>query len=139
MCYLQPEMELPATEFLLCCYGQQTISTLCNARKRVWKNKVIRNNSATPKLESIPPTNQAFHENLKRAYLPAAIWRNSLVENPPVVIVLDVAWIKDTSASCLLPSTVPSGTNLVPDKLLKIMKCGCGSEQACKSGHCTCK
>ena len=114
------------------------MKTLCDARKRVWKNKVARNNSAAPKLESFPPTDQAFHVNLKRAHFHAAIWRNSLVENPPVVNVLDFGWIKETSASCLFPSTVPSGIKLVPDELLKIMKCGCGSEQACKSGHCTC-
>ena len=113
------------------------MKTLYDARKRVWKNKVATNNSAASKLESLLPTDKAFHENLKRAHLQAAIWHNSLVEIPPVVNVLDYGWIKDTSASCLLPSTVPSGIKLVPDELQKTMKCGCGSEQACKSGHCT--
>ena len=127
-----------ATEFLLCCYGQQAIKSLCDARKRAWKNKVARNNSTAPKLESLPPTDQSFQENRKRAHLQAAIWRNSLGENPPEVNVLDFGWIKVTSASCLLPSTVPPGIKLVPDELLKIKRCGFASEKPCKGGHCAC-
>ena len=71
-----------ATKFLLICYGQTKSNTLTDARKRTWKSKVIRNNSVAPKLESLPPTEEAFEEN-------AGLWRNALSENPPSINVLD--------------------------------------------------
>ena len=119
------------------CYGQAKSNTLTDARKRAWKSKVIRNNSVAPKLESLPPTEEAFEENVKRAHLQASIWRNALRENPPSINVLDFGWEKDMSSSCLLPST-EKGVNLIPDCIAKIMKCGCTSEHSCKGSQCSC-
>ena len=75
------------TTFLLRCYGQSKFETLTDARKRVWKNRVAKNNSTAPKLESLPPTDAAYQENLKGAHLQAAIWRNALKGSPSQVTV----------------------------------------------------
>ena len=92
------------TEFLLYCYGQTKDETLTDARKRIWKNRIANSNNTAPKLESLPPTDPAFKENLKCAYLQVAIWRHALNVNPPDVVIEEYGWFKDPSSSCLLPS-----------------------------------
>ena len=77
-------------------------------------------------------------ENLRRGHLQAATWRHSLNPDPPSVNVLDFGWSKDATATCHLPVPVSGDVKLVPDELLKVIRCGCASEKACKSGHCSC-
>ena len=126
------------TTFLLHCYGQSKFHTLTDARKRVWKNRVAKNNSTAPKLESLPPTDAAYQENLKRAHLQAAIWRNALNEIPPQLTAEDFGWAKDDVSPKLIPTFIPVGFVLVPGILLKVMRCGCESEQPCINTHCSC-
>lgn len=126
------------TKFLLRCYGQKTLNSLNDARIKLWKNKIAKSNSTAPKLEALPPTDEAFQENLKRAHLQAAIWRNSLKSDPSNVNVLDFGWAHDEASKCLVPVAVPHGVKLVPDNILKIIRCGCCSESACKNFHCSC-
>ena len=119
-----------ATKFLLTCHGQTKSNTLTDARKHAWKSKVIRNNNVAPKLESLPPTEEAFEENVKRDHLQAGLWRNALCENPPSINMLDFGWEKDMSSPWLLPSTIKKSFHLIPDCIAKIMKCGCTSEHS---------
>ena len=35
-----------------------------------------------PKLAPLPPTNEAFNENVVRAYLQVPVWRNALQPDP---------------------------------------------------------
>ena len=119
------------------CYGQVKLETLTAARKRIWKNRIVKNNSTAPKLKSLPPTDLAFQENLKRAHIQLAIWRNALNSVPPNVKIIDYGWSKDPSSSCLLPNYGPVGSVMVPDVVLKVMRCGCKAEVACKTTHCS--
>ena len=47
-------------------------------------------------------------------------------------------WHFDTSSSCLQPAFGPPDLILVPDNLLKIMRCGCKSGEPCKGSRCSC-
>ena len=47
--------------------------------KRTSKRKV----TAKPKLQTLPPTAEAFQENVKRAHLQACIWKSALSDDPP--------------------------------------------------------
>ena len=126
------------TTFLLHCYGQSKFDTLTDARKRIWKNRVAKNNSTAPKLVSLPPTDATYQENLKQAHLQTAIWRNGLKESPAQVTAENFGWAKDAVSPNLIPTFIPEGFVLVPDILLKVMRCGCESEQPCKNTHCSC-
>ena len=86
-------------QFLLHCYGQKNVRTLNDARKRIWKSRISKNPKtvkiAAPKLQSLPPTDEAFQENLKRAHLQVAIWKQLLNENPPAVDIELYGWTKE--------------------------------------------
>ena len=68
--------------------------------------------------------------------LQIAIWKNLTNPQTPVVDVLSYGWQKEEAEKYLIP--IDSDTQLIPDELLKIFKCGCSSENSCKSGHCAC-
>ena len=97
-----------------------------------------QSNTTAPKLESLPPTDEVYHKNLKRAHIQAAIWRNLLQTYPPVINPLDFGWVKDLTSPWLVPSTVLLGVNLIADEVLEIIRCSCSSQQTYKSQRCTC-
>ena len=72
-----------STSFMLSCYGHPECSSLTDARQKIWSLKVSRSIGAAPKLQSLPPTNEAFTENVARAHLQVAIWKQALELNPP--------------------------------------------------------
>ena len=45
-----------------------------------------------PKLASLPPTNEAFNENIARAHLQVAVWRNALQRDPLVIDPTAFGW-----------------------------------------------
>ena len=74
-----------STSFMLSCYGNPECSSLTDARQKIWSRKVSLSIGAAPKLQSLPPTNEAFTENVARAHLQVAIWKQALELNPPNV------------------------------------------------------
>ena len=38
----------------------------------------------------------------------------------------------------VIPLSVDEKVSLVPDEILKVYRCGCSSENSCKSGNCSC-
>ena len=63
------EITAQATPFILACYGQSKCTSLTGARQKMWANKVGQCVAGAPKLASLPPTNEAFDENVARAHL----------------------------------------------------------------------
>ena len=53
--------------FILHCYNQDTTKTLNSARKKTWKSTLLRNKSDAPKLESLPPTDEAFFSKSEKS------------------------------------------------------------------------
>ena len=82
-----------------------------------------------------PPTDVTFWENLIQGNLQAAVWFPSLMESPPDVDFSLYGWHFDTSSSCLQPAFGHPDLILVPDNLLKIMRCGCKSGELCKGSR----
>ncbi len=68
------EVTAQATPLILACYGQTKCTPLTGARQKMWANKVGQSVSGSPKLASLPPTNEAFNENVAPAHLPVAVW-----------------------------------------------------------------
>ena len=64
-----------ATPFILSYYGQSAYQTMTEARKDMWLRKVSKTIAKAPKLEWLPPTDEAFKENVARAHYQIAVWR----------------------------------------------------------------
>ena len=76
------EITKQATAFLCMCYNNvPNEATMTEARIKVWLSKTGRKSaSKVPKLCSLPPTIEAFQENVKRAHFQCAIWKTALQE-----------------------------------------------------------
>ena len=128
-----------STSFMLSCYGHPECSSLTDARQKIWSRKVSRSISAAPKLQSLPPTNEAFTENVARAHLQVAIWKQALELNPPNVDPLTHGWTRHDGSTSLTATTVPDNVPLAPDDILKMIKCSCDSATPCNSRRCGCQ
>ena len=133
-----PDVLRQATPFMLSCYGHPECDSMTAARQKMWSTKVSRNIGAAPKLQSLPPTNEAFRENVARAHLQVAIWRQSLQLNPPDMDPLAHGWTRRDGSTSLIPATVADNVTLAPDEILKMIKCSCDSDMPCKSKRCGC-
>ena len=126
-----------ATLFVLACYGQSGCSTMTEARQKLWSRKVSKTIGGAPKLESLPPTTEAFNENVARAHLQVAIWRHAGEADPPDMNPEIYGWMTEHGA--LTPTLLPTNVPQAPDTLLKLIKCACESELPCQSKKCGCK
>ena len=135
---IMSEVTAQATPFILACYGQTKCTSLTGARQKMWANKVGQSVAGAPKLASLPPTNEAFNENVARAHLQVAVWRNALLPDPPAIDPTAFGWSLEEGSKTSIPTTLPSDTPLAPDDLLKLVRCSCSSETPCKTQRCGC-
>jgi len=124
--------------FILSCYGHPESTSLTDARQKIWSRKVSRSLGAAPKLQTLPPTNEAFGENVARAHLQVAQWKQALQRNPPNMDPLTHGWTRREGSTSLTPTTVADDVTLAPDDILKMIKCSCDSTMPCKSKRCGC-
>ena len=132
------EITAQATPFVLACYGQTKCTSLTGAHQKMWAMKVGQCMAAAPKLASVPPTNEAFNENVTRAHLQVAVWRNALQPDPPAIDPTAFGWSLEEASKTLIPTTLPSDTPLAPDDLLKPVRCSCSSETPWKTHRYGC-
>ena len=81
----------------LACYGQSKCHTMTEARQKVWTLKVGQSIAGVPKLVTLPPTNEAFGENVARAHLQVAtvrIWKQALESESPSLQPNSCGWDK---------------------------------------------
>ena len=127
-----------ATKFIGACYGKNKVS-MSDVRYDVWLSKTGNKKAKkTPKLQALPPTSEAFSENVKRAHFQTCIWKSSMEPDPPNLDPTKFGWRKDKLAKLLTPVTLPADTLLAPASVLKLICCGCASDQPCASGRCGC-
>ncbi len=113
-----------ATAFMCSCYNTAS-TTMTEARIKVWTSKTGRKTATkVPKLCSLPPTSEAFEENVKRAHFQCAIWR--AFEEPPNLDPTEYGWFK---AKSLQPVMLPPSRLSAPDYILKLVCCSCASER----------
>ena len=78
------EVMQEAFAFVSRCYGQYNHGSSEN-RQTIWKRKTdsARKSAKPTALKSLPPTDDALRENIKRAHFTAALWKNCLSGNLP--------------------------------------------------------
>ncbi|MEL7308361.1 MAG: hypothetical protein AAGK05_11175 [Pseudomonadota bacterium] len=126
-----------ATDFLIACYGLKSCSTMSQARLRAWATKTGKGYTSTPRLCSLPPTSEAFEQNVKRAHYQTAVWLS--IEDLPTLNVEEFGWKKDATNKTLLPTALPITVNSAPDSVLRLIRCGCESDSSCSSSRCGCR
>lgn len=127
-----------ATAFVCRCYNIPNAATMTEARIKAWLTKIGRKSTLKiPKLSSLPPTMEAFEENVKRAHFQCAIWRRALQE-PPDLDPTKYGWSRDMDTKSLQPVMLPSFKSPAPDYVLKLVCCSCSSETPCNSSKCGC-
>ena len=91
------------------------------------------------KLCSLPPTDPAFMEKLKRAHFPICIWKHAFDLNVPDLDLVQCGWTKDEATKSLAAVHVPPNTDLDLSYIQELIKCSCSSDPACVSANCGCK
>jgi hypothetical protein len=58
---------------------------------QLWAQKKTRKSTAAPKLCDLPPTAEAFEQNVYRAHFQIAQWYSALNQDPPPINTVDYA------------------------------------------------
>ena len=124
---------------------------MTDVRYKAWVSKTGRKGACLlPKLKAIPPTLDAFKENIKRAHFQACIWKAALDEESPNLDPLKFGWVKDDLAKSLcavpLPQDSSCTSRITQNDSVHVqqyqpslsLKCGCVSGQLPRSLFCKC-
>ncbi len=121
------------TAFISACYGIKESMDMSQTRLLVWGKKNGKGHMSSPKLAALPPTKEAFIENVKRAHFQAMLWRNLNINLPPALNPEEFGWKRDSCNRLPIPTNLPEDAKLVPDYILEMIRCGCKSETPCNS------
>ena len=134
-----PDVVKQAPSFMLPCYGVPKLGSMTQARANLWKTRVGRGSSTMPKLCSLPPTDPAFMEKLKRAHFQICIWKQALDLNVPDLDLVQYWWTKNKAIKSLAVVHVPPNTDLALSYIQGLIKCSCSSDPLCVSANCDSK
>jgi hypothetical protein len=109
---------------------------MTECRVKSWRMRTGRAGTSSIKLCTLPPTNEAFYENVLRCHLQVAIWKSALDEVPPNLDPLEHGWERDHE-DMLIPRTVPAGTLSAPNAILQLIHCKCKAS-GCRTATCSC-
>ncbi|KAG0693693.1 hypothetical protein GWK47_027412 [Chionoecetes opilio] len=132
------EVTEQATAFMGACYGITTsTSSMTKIHQKLWAQKTGKS-TAAPKLCSLLPTTEAFEQNVRRAHHQVAHWYSALSGDPPTLAAVEHGWEADDTNNCLSPRNMEDGVSYAPEHILKLVRCGCTSERACRGEKCGC-
>jgi len=115
-------------EFLSYLYCGKLMESLNNLRFTLFSKK-----KEPLKIKSLPPTDKAAIEHVKRVRLQVLIWRAADPSDPPATNLSTFGWkIEDG-----IPVPV-RGTVVAPKELLELVACGCKSVPPCSRANCSC-
>ena len=131
-------VQAQATEFICAAYGKVavTCTSMTECRVKTWRSKTGKNGAPSVILCSLPPTNDAFVENINICHLQVATWKTALLESPPTIDPTSHGWELDHQG-ILLPRTVPTGTLSAPADILELIHCNCKTS-GCLTVTCIC-
>ncbi len=127
-----------ATHFVCAAYGKtvESCTSMTDCRVKLWRLKTARNGATSVKLCSLPPTSDAFRENVLRCHMQVAIWKSALEESPPKMDPIKYGWELDHQG-ILLPRPLPADATFAPADILQLIRCNCKAS-GCKTVVCSC-
>ena len=133
------EVLLEATQFVARCYGCASSESMSATRYEVWIGKTsMRIVTGAPKLKFLPPTSEAFEQNVRRAHCQVPEWKAALEKDPPELASTNFGWEEDEASRSLLTVTISEGVALAPMYVLKVIRCGRATGQPCATAICMC-
>ena len=87
------------------------------------------------RLKTVPPTSEAFKENVLRAHFQVAVWKSAPEPDPPSLDPKEYGWVRDEVTKTLTPRTLPSDVALAPPQVLELLRCGCSTDEPCRSNN----
>ena len=132
-------VEAQATKFMCAAYGKvaESCNSMTERRVKMWRSKTRKSGASSVKLCSIPPTTEAFIENVHRCHLQVAIFKAALPESPTEMDSTKYGWELDHLDN-LVPRTVPSVSTLsAPSDILQLIHCNCKAS-GCRTAACSC-
>lgn len=129
-----------ATRFIGGCYSNKVgaETTMSDMRYKIWAAKFGNTATSAPKIQSLPPSTEAFTENVKRAHLQTFIWKAAVSLDPPSIDPVEYGYARHEPSKSLIPVTVPAGVQLAPDEILSLIKCNCEGDKRCVTQRCGC-
>ena len=128
-----------STNFVAACYGCRAGGQMSEIRYQTWLSKTGRKKTTVaPKMKCLPPTSEAFEENVKRARLQVCILTAALHPKPPDLDSTQFGWSKDEFNKILMPVILPKGIEAVPASILEMIRFVCESEEPCSTARCGC-
>ena len=97
-----------------------------------------KGHSSSPNLASLPPTREAFIENVKKAHFQTVLWRTINID-PRLLKPEEFGWKVETDNKSLSPIGLPDNTKPAPDYILEMIRCDCKAEPPCNTKRCSCK
>ena len=87
-------VEAQATEFMCAAYSKvaESCNSMTEYRVKMWRSETGKSGASSVKLCSIPPTTEAFIENVHICHLQVAIWKAALRESPPEIDATRYGW-----------------------------------------------
>ena len=119
-------------------YGKvaESCNSMTECRVKMWRSRTGKSGASSVKLCSIPPTTEAFTENVHRCHLQVAMWKAALLESPPEMDAIKYGWGLD-HLGVLVPRTVPSDTLSAPPDILQLIHCNCKAyHNGCRTAAC---
>ena len=118
------------TEFLSSLYGGLKSPSLNHLRFTLFSRK-----KEPPKIRSLPPTDEAAVNHVKRARLQVLMWRAADQTEPPKLHISEFGWKLETGIPCPAFGT----TMVAPSSILQIVACSCKSKSPCSTNRCSCR
>ena len=108
-------VEAQATKFMCIAYGKvaESCNSMTECRVKMWRSKTGKSGASSVKLCSIPPTTEAFTENVHRCHLQVAIWKGALFEAPPDMDSTKYGWELECRVKMWRSKTGKSGASSV--------------------------
>ena len=103
-----------------------------------WYTKTSRAKKTAPPLQSLPPTDESFKENVKRSHLQAMLLYATIKTDPLAVDPTLTGWRRDELNKVFVPVGLPDSIAAAPDEVLNLVKCGCSTSSPCKTKRCSC-
>lgn len=73
------EVVRQSTKFIASCYSRIARNDMSEIRYKVWAAKFGNTVSSASSIQKLPPTSEAFTENVKRAHLQTCIWKAAVL------------------------------------------------------------
>ena len=67
-----------------------------------------------------------------------SVWKAVLEKDYPDLVPILYGWKKDEASKSLLPVTVHGGAAIAPLDVIKVIRCGCATDQPCANDRCMC-